>query len=109
MPTTQLPDPAKIGHPTTVSALTVAVVQWLKLCQQQVNRISSGSINGSTTASTSQPPSPSATIYAAGDYIRNTAPQVLGTSGSQYVVKGWLCVQGGQPGTWVQDRGLTGT
>ena len=38
-----------------------------------------------------------------------SAPQVLGAPGSQYVLRGWICTAGGEPGTWVQDRGATGT
>lgn len=110
MANTQLPDPAvRIGSPASVALLARAVVDWLKLAQQQINRISAGSINGSTTAATSPPAAGSVTIYATGDYIRNSAPSVLGSSGSQYVVKGWICIAGGKPGTWVQDRSLTGT
>ena len=106
---TQLPDPNQIGQTVSPGPLAKAVAKYLKLVQQQVNRLSDGSINGSTTASTSPPPANSITIYAQGDYIRNSAPTVQGTSGSQYVVKGWICVAGGKPGTWVQDRGITGT
>ncbi len=104
---TQLPQPQIVaGAPKDMAQ---KLNSYLKLVQQQMNRLSTGGINASTSASTAPPAANTVTIYSAGDYIRNTAPQVLGTAGSQYVVKGWLCVTGGQPGTWVQDRGLTGT
>lgn len=106
---TQLSDPSQIGRPNSTSALASAVVKYLKLVQQQVNRLSDGSISGCSTASTSPPAANSTSIYAQGDYIRNSAPTVLGPSGSEYVVKGWICVAGGIPGTWVQDRSYTGT
>lgn len=107
---TQLPDPNQaIGKPSTVALLATAVVQWLKLAQQQVNRLSNGSINSCSNAASAPPSAGSITIYAQGDYIRNSAPTVQGSAGSQYVVKGWICVTGGKPGTWVQDRCLTGT
>lgn len=106
---TQLPDPNQIGQTVSPGPLAKAVAKYLKLVQQQVNRLSDGSINGCTTAALAPPVSNSVTIYAQGDYIRNSAPTVQGTSGSHYVVKGWLCVAGGAPGTWVQDRCLTGT
>lgn len=109
-PVTQLPDPgAQIGVPSTIGALAQAVVKWLKLAQQQINRLSSGSIAGCSTAATSPPAAPSITIYAQGDFIRNSAPTIQGTSGSHYVVIGWICVAGGQPGTWTPCRTLTGT
>jgi hypothetical protein len=104
---TQLSDPQiQPGSPQTMAQ---KINSYLKLVQQQVNRLSTGGINASSSASTAPPPANSVTIYSAGDYIRNTAPTVQGSAGSQYVVKGWLCVAGGTPGTWVQDRGLTGT
>jgi hypothetical protein len=74
-----------------------------------LNRVSSGSISGCSTASTSPPAAGSVTIYSQGDFTRNSAPTVLGAAGSQYVVMGWLCVAGGSPGTWVPCRALTGT
>lgn len=106
---TNLPDPAQqIGTPTSLSGLLIVLVKWLKLVQQQVNRLSAGTINGSTTASTSPPVAGSVTLYAQGDFIRNSSPVELGSAGSKYVVIGWQCVLGGAPGTWVQCRCLTG-
>jgi len=51
-----------------------------------------------------------------GDTRRNTAPSEIGSGGSKYIIRGWVCVGnavdlgGGvyDGGTWVQDRGLTG-
>lgn len=106
---TQMQDPQVIGNPTTVAALTLAVVRFLRPLAQQLNRVSSEQIAGFTTAATSPPPANSVTLYAAGDFIRNSAPTVQGSSGSQYVVIGWVCVLGGKPGTWVACRTLTGT
>ena len=83
-----------------------ALAQLLPMFAAQVNAISEGRIAGTHNA---QPAPPTAGLYQAGDYIKNSAPQVLGTAGSQYVLRGWVCVAGGEPGTWVQDRGLTGT
>jgi hypothetical protein len=86
--------------------LLKALVQLLPRIATQVNNVSEGRIVGSHNAVT-QPPAQG--LYQAGDYIRNSAPQVLGSPGSQYVVKGWICVVDGEPGTWVQDQGATGT
>ena len=83
-----------------------SLAQLLPRIATQVNNVSEGRIVGSHNAAT-QPPAMG--LYQAGDYIRNSAPQVLGTAGSQYIVKGWVCITSGDPGTWVQDRGLTGT
>ena len=108
MAATQLPDPQRIGSPSTIAGLAMAVINWLKLAQQQINRLSSGSIAGSTTASTSPPSVGSVTLYAQGDFIRNAAPTEAGSAGSKYVVIGWICSVGGTPGTWLQCRCLTG-
>ncbi len=51
---------------------------------------------------------PVAGDWLAGDYIRNMAYTELGTGGSKYIVRGWACIASGTPGTWVEDRGLTG-
>lgn len=104
---TQLQEPQiPNGSPAAIAQKTNS---YLKLVQQQVNRLSSGGINASSSASTAPPSGNSNTIYSAGDYIRNTAPTVQGKSGSQYTVLGWVCVEGGKPGTWVNHQGSTGT
>lgn len=71
----------------------------------QVNAASEERIAGAYNALTAPP---TKGLYAQGDYIRNSAPTELGAAGSKYVVRGWICTAGGEPGTWVQDRGLTG-
>ena len=83
-----------------------SLLQVLPVFAKQVNAVSEGRIAGHHNAVTTTPASG---LYQRGDYLRNSQPQVLGTAGSQYVVKGWVCVASGEPGTWVQDRGLTGT
>lgn len=74
----------------------------------QLNQLSEGQINAATNAAPA-PPTGSVVNYNQGDFIRNSAPTVLGTAGSQYVVMGWVCVASGAPGTWVASRTLTGT
>jgi len=72
---------------------------------QQVNLLTEGRISANYTA---VPSVPTTGTYAPGDFVRNSAPAELGTSGSKYVIFGWLCVTGGTPGTFVQCRFLTG-
>lgn len=72
----------------------------------QVNLLSEGRIAaeyGATTAA------PTTGTHARGDFVRNSEPSELGTASSKYVIFGWLCVTGGEPGTWVQCRFLTGS
>lgn len=71
----------------------------------QVNLMAEGRIAANYNAI---PSVPTTGTYAPGDFVRNSAPAELGTSGSKYVIFGWLCVTGGTPGTFVQCRFLTG-
>ena len=92
----------------TPSTYLRAIVQaLLRDIEQQVNALSEGRITASYNAFTATPTG-TAQAYMQGDYVKNSAPTEKGSSGSKYVVKGWLCVGSGSPGTWVEDRGLTG-
>jgi hypothetical protein len=46
--------------------------------------------------------------WTRGDRVWNTLPSELGTTGSKYVITGWICTVTGTPGTWLQIRSLTG-
>lgn len=81
------------------------LIDLLKRIAYQVNLVSEGSLAGTYNASTA---APTTGTWAKGDFIRNSNPSELGSAGSKYVVKGWICVTGGTPGTWVQSRTLTG-
>lgn len=72
---------------------------------QQINAVSEGRIAGTYNATTA---APTTGTYAQGDYIKNSAPSELGTALTKYVIKGWTCTVAGTPGTWLQDRALTG-
>ena len=72
----------------------------------QVNLLSEGRLTAQYSALTTVP---TTGTYAAGDFVRNSAPSELGTAGSKYVIYGWLAVVGGTPGTFVQCRFLTGS
>jgi hypothetical protein len=51
---------------------------------------------------------PTTGTWALGDYIRNSNPSELGVALSKYWIRGWWCSVAGTPGTWLEDRGLTG-
>lgn len=72
----------------------------------QVNQLSEGRMVARYNAATAAPTTGS---HAQGDFVPNSAPSVLGTAGSRYVIDGWTCTVAGDPGTWVQRRSLTGT
>lgn len=89
-----------------LSSLITMLSQLLPRVASQVNAVSEGRISGHYNAATT---APTTQLWQHGDYLRNSAPVLLGPAGSQYVIKGWLCIAGGEPGTWVEDRGVTGT
>lgn len=70
-----------------------------------LNLMADGRLAGTHNVGTSAPVSG---VHATGDFRRNSAPAEAGTAGSMYVVFGWVCVAGGEPGTWVDCRVLTG-
>lgn len=55
---------------------------------------------------------PTSGTWTQGDYAINTTPTVSGSTGSKYVIKGWLRVTTGSNNVlntdWVEDRALTG-
>jgi hypothetical protein len=55
---------------------------------------------------------PTTGTYNQGDYIKNTRPSILGTTGSKYTVQGWSRITTGSAHVlntdWVEDRSLTG-
>lgn len=71
----------------------------------QLNSITEGSVAAVTNASTAPPQSGT---YAIGDFTRNSAPVVTGSTGQKYIVTGWVCITEGSPGVWVECRSLTG-
>jgi lysophospholipase L1-like esterase len=53
-------------------------------------------------------PTGTMTKWRVGDQVVNTAPTELGSAASKYVITGWICTVAGAPGTWLQQRTLTG-
>lgn len=79
--------------------------RWYRQIAYQVNALSEGRAAALYQASTSVP---TTGTWAQGDVVKNSAPTELGTAGSKYVLREWICVAAGTPGTWVQQRILTG-
>ena len=77
---------------------------WRQL-STQVNQASEGRIAAVTNADTGAPVTGA---WEQGDFVRNSEPGELGTSGSKYLVFGWACIASGTPGTWVPLRISTG-
>lgn len=72
---------------------------------QQVNAVSEGRIGGHYNAATA---APTTGMYQQGDKVWNSAPAEAGSASSKYVVIGWVCTVGGEPGTFLPMRVLTG-
>ena len=80
-----------------------ALIRELREHAQQVNALSEGRMSARYTAGTA---APTTGQWAQGDFIANIAPAELGSAVSPYVIRGWQCIAGGTPGTWVQQRYL---
>jgi len=81
------------------------VLRELKEHAQTVNLLAEGRIVGNYNAQTA---APTTGKHGRGDMVKNSEPAELGAGGSKYVIYGWQCVVGGEPGTWVELRYLTG-
>jgi len=77
----------------------------LKEHAQTVNLLCEGRLSGTYNA---QSAAPTTGRHAQGDMVKNLAPVEVGTAPNKYVIHGWQCITGGEPGTWVQMRFLTG-
>lgn len=63
---------------------------------------------GSNALGTTGTAAPTTGAHTQGEWVRNTAPTELGTTGTKFVVLGWLCLVSGTPGTWVPNNVFTG-
>src|SRR3546814_18875729 len=86
-------------------SLTRQLDSVLRAIGLQVNQLSEGRMVARYNATTA---APTTGAHAQGDFVPNSAPSVLGTAGSQYVLTGWLCTAAGEPAPWVEQRRLTG-
>src|SRR3546814_20313799 len=69
-------------------SLTRQLDSVLRAIGLQVNQLSEGRMVARYNATTA---APTTGAHAQGDFVPNSAPSVLGTAGSQYVLTGWLC------------------
>ena len=90
---------------TPRASLDAETTRFYRDVAQQVNALSEGRLVASYTALTA---APTTGTWAKGDYVRNSNPSELGTALSKYVIHGFICTVAGTPGTWLQDRRLTG-
>jgi hypothetical protein len=101
------PDPLlpREGSASFIRLLLARLNDNFRSMANQVNNLTEGRIEAVTNAYTA---APTAGKHAQGDFVRNSTPTELGSASSKYVVIGWVCTVGGEPGTWVACRCLTG-
>lgn len=87
--------------PPDLAGLVQRLNQLLPRLADQVNRLTEGQASAVHNAA---PSAPTSGAWAEGDFVKNSAPAVLGAPGSKYVVEGWMRVGG----AWVEKRFLTG-
>lgn len=75
-----------------------------KAIETQVNGLTEGRLSARYN---SMPAAPTTGEYAVGDIVPNSTPSELGSSGSKYVIEGWMCITS-SPLTFVEKRFLTG-
>jgi hypothetical protein len=99
----RLSNDARLPQSDDQRALKQRLYELQRDTANQVNALSEGAIRACTNATAAAPATGS---YTPGDFVRNCAPQELGTVGSKYVVEGWLCIAA--PATFVDKRFFTG-
>jgi hypothetical protein len=76
----------------------------LRSITQQLNLLSEGFVQAATNAATA---APTTGTYQKGDFVRSSSTTKLGTTGSRYIIVGWICTVAGTPGTWEEVHVLT--
>jgi hypothetical protein len=71
-----------------------------------INRAFEGRIYQRYSASAA--PTGSTVSWQVGDEVWNNNPMEAGGVGSKYIIRGWICIAAGSPGTWREMRTLTG-
>jgi hypothetical protein len=97
----RLPENPPLPHTNDPAALLREAQRLFRLVNQQVNQLSDGRIAAANNAMDFPP---EGGTWAKGDKIPNRNPSVLGPEGATYIIEGWVCVESGSPGTWVERR-----
>lgn len=83
------------------------MTEMVRQIEDAINRLSSGAIYQNYNATTAAP-SGATVSHSVGDFVKNSVPTELGSAGSMYIIKGWICIAAGTPGTFREERVLTG-
>lgn len=88
-----------------ISSLKTRLSEIFRNLTTQLNGVSEGRLSAFHNAYTA---APTTGTWAVGDFIKNSAPAEAGGAGNKYLIIGWTCSVAGSPGTWLQNRTLTG-
>lgn len=94
----------QVTDPKWAEKLTFQLTSLLADANRTVNLLTGGRMSVVLALASA----PTTGLWGLGDEVRNSNPQELGTAGSKYVLRGWICVAAGTPGTWKEQRTLTG-
>ena len=78
----------------------------IRQIEDAINRQFEGRIYQKYSASAA--PTGATVAWQVGDEVANNNPLELGSAASKYIIKGWVCIAAGSPGTWRELRCLTG-
>ena len=78
----------------------------VRILEDVINRTYEGRIYQRFTSTAA--PTSTTMSWQVGDEVLNSNPTELGGAGSQYLIVGWKCIGAGAPGTWREQRFLTG-
>ena len=78
----------------------------VRILEDVINRTYEGRIYQRFTSTAA--PTSTTMSWQVGDEVLNSNPTELGSAGSMYIIKSWVCIGAGAPGTWRECRTLTG-
>lgn len=94
-----------LNLPRALDPLVTQLSDLFLRINQQLNGVTEGTMSALHTARTA---APTTGTWAQGDFVRNSAPAEAGIATAKYVIYGWICTASGTPGTWLEQRMLTG-
>jgi hypothetical protein len=101
----RIPQPTLPQHPESDydKQLNFQLYKILRQVINQLNSLTEGQVQAVTNATAAIP---TMGTYQVGDVVRNASPGELGTTGSKYILYGWLCTA--SPLTFRELHCLTG-
>lgn len=95
----------KVNENIAAGDLPPHLMDYLRSNARKVNALAGGAFSARENTATA---APTTGTWAQGDQVANSNPIEAGAAASKYVIVGWICTVGGNPGTWLAMRTLTG-